>query len=88
MFFFLLSGEKLFFLRILGSPQILICGESGGRSCFVDLAGRYRMSQSPCRTRSPTRNVLNADATDAGCSVLALSMREVFTYGADSIFVV
>ena len=35
----------------MGSPRILILGESGGRSCFVDLAERYRPSQSPCRTR-------------------------------------
>ena len=26
----------------MGSPQILICGESGGTSCFYDLAERYR----------------------------------------------
>ena len=51
----------------LGSPQILICGESGGRSCFVDLARRYRPSQSPCRTRSPARVASNA-------SVLSLSI--------------
>ena len=51
----------------LGSPQILICGESGGRSCFVDLARRYRPSQSPCRTRSPARGASNA-------SVLSLSI--------------
>ena len=49
----------------LGSPQILICGESGGRSCFVDLAGRYRPSQSPCRTRSLARD------SPYGCSVYA-----------------
>ena len=27
----------------LGSPQISICGESGGTSCFYDLAERYRL---------------------------------------------
>ena len=32
-------------------PKAVCYGESGGRSCFVDLAEWYRPSQSPCRTR-------------------------------------
>ena len=35
----------------LGSPQILICGESGGNSRTYDLAERYRVLRSICRTR-------------------------------------
>ena len=68
---------------------------AGTLSAFVPFIHTFRPSFSLCirqvwriRKCRPARNVLNADAPDAGCSVLALSMREVFTYGADSIFVV
>ena len=36
----------------MGSPQILICGESGGNGRTYDLAERYRPLRSICRTRS------------------------------------
>ncbi len=36
----------------MGSPQIIICGESGGNDRTYDLAERYRPLRSICRTRS------------------------------------
>ena len=39
-------------MSLWGPRKSLIFGESGGRSCFVDLEDRYRPSQPPCRTRS------------------------------------
>ena len=69
----------------LGSPQILICGESGGRSCFVDLAERYRPSQSPCRTRNPARDAFNADIAFVPC-VFMCSSSFVYVSASYAVF--
>ena len=37
----------------MGSPQILICGESGGTSCFYDLAERYRLRNLVAEREAP-----------------------------------
>ena len=44
------SGEQVFFLRRTASATI-VRPKSGGNGCTYDLAERYRLMQSICRTR-------------------------------------
>ena len=66
---------------LLGVPaNFNLWGPQGGRSCFVDLAGRYRTLQSPCRTRSLARD------TPYGCSVYAPHIHARFSSSISPAF--
>ena len=79
----MLFPSPSFTYRVIGVPADFICGESGGTSCFYDLAERYRLRNLVAEREDPpvTREAMRRVALGCIPPVAATSLAYMPIFG-------